>query len=246
MAFLAVARALSSSPRLFVSASKSWALSRQLAFRSPLTSRSSASSFEVTSRSPSAFAFAWPLWAMPFLASERSEFPNLISSVRLCFSVSKLFLELVSSFRSESSWDLALSRRSPRTSMMPPLWPWYTSASGAPRSSSSSPCPACWEPCTSAASFFSSAVLSREAWTIARRAPTTPPSPAIWSMEAPAPLAISFSRMPIARSRVPTTSESSASSAAKSLCSFARISVAAFRSASSRASSAASSSILVS
>mmetsp|Transcript_44728 Transcript_44728/g.116337 ORF Transcript_44728/g.116337 Transcript_44728/m.116337 type:complete len:234 (-) Transcript_44728:38-739(-) len=122
--------------------------------------------------------------------------------------------------------------------MMPPLWPSYAAASGAaspcasarPSWSSpwSSPCCELW---TSAVSLLASCELSMEAATMALSACTTFVARRSCSMEAP-PLRISRSRMPIARSIAPITSTSSASAAAKSFPSVARMVEAAFRSAS--------------
>mmetsp|Transcript_105568 Transcript_105568/g.278804 ORF Transcript_105568/g.278804 Transcript_105568/m.278804 type:complete len:533 (+) Transcript_105568:587-2185(+) len=239
--FLASARALSSSARDLVSSSKSCALDRQFWWRSSFVAMSVSSSLDVTARSPSAVAFACPLAAMPFLASSRSLLPNLMESSSDCFSISKLWVSAVSVFRAPSSCSWALSKRLWSTSTIPPLWPSYTAASGAPASSrlseSSSPCVAC----AKLASLLASAELKTEACTIAEIACTTLLTP-LGSCSIAAPC---FDRRLTARSSVPMMSTSSFSSASKSAFSFDLISTAALRSASSVARLAASSSTFV-
>mmetsp|Transcript_46746 Transcript_46746/g.121306 ORF Transcript_46746/g.121306 Transcript_46746/m.121306 type:complete len:329 (-) Transcript_46746:11-997(-) len=222
----------------------------QLACSAALVLSSEDMSLDVAARSPSASALAAPLAPRPFLASLRSVLPFLISSFRFCSRTWKFCKLEVSAFLRPSSCALALSSKSSSVAMMPPsccrpmpsAWPWYTSASGAPRSPSSSPdfCMS-WR---SAVSLPASLELSNEACTMAFSASTTL-APLTCSIEAEPILAISRSRMAMARFSVSITSTSSFSSAAKSACSLARISVAAFRSAVSSASSAANSSIFV-
>mmetsp|Transcript_14872 Transcript_14872/g.39667 ORF Transcript_14872/g.39667 Transcript_14872/m.39667 type:complete len:225 (-) Transcript_14872:41-715(-) len=110
--------------------------------------------------------------------------------------------------------------------MIPPLWPWYTAAAGAPGSAPSSPdCCIC---CSRPVSLPASEELIREAWTIAVRACVRAPAPFSCSMDAPC-----LSRMPMALSRVSMMSMSSAFSAEKSADSFSLMKVEALRSASS-------------
>mmetsp|Transcript_23071 Transcript_23071/g.49132 ORF Transcript_23071/g.49132 Transcript_23071/m.49132 type:complete len:218 (-) Transcript_23071:107-760(-) len=129
--------------------------------------------------------------------------------------------------------------------MMPPLWPLYTAAAGAPRlksdswSLSSEPC----ELCTNAVSRPASAELNTEAFTITLNACVM--LPAFFNCTKEPLLAISFSRSPMARCKVSMISESSFDSAPKSAASLPRISVAALRSASSVLMSAESCSTLV-
>mmetsp|Transcript_14869 Transcript_14869/g.39652 ORF Transcript_14869/g.39652 Transcript_14869/m.39652 type:complete len:232 (-) Transcript_14869:792-1487(-) len=86
MILFASAMALSSSPRLFCSASNVSAFSMQSEWRVALVLSSDARSAEVAARSPSASAFALELAASPFFASSKSAFPFLISSFRFCAS----------------------------------------------------------------------------------------------------------------------------------------------------------------
>mmetsp|Transcript_96094 Transcript_96094/g.253782 ORF Transcript_96094/g.253782 Transcript_96094/m.253782 type:complete len:352 (+) Transcript_96094:1013-2068(+) len=237
MAFLAVARALSSSPRLFTSASKSSAFSMQLECSVAFASWSACRSLDVAARSPSAVAFAPWLAARPFLASSMSLSPFLISSARPCFSISKLWTLAVSALRSPSSCFSAFSSKSLRASMMPPLCPSYVDAAGAPESSSSE-----FMVCSSPLSLLASVELSNDARTITERACVTLAVFLSCTNAAPPALAISRSRMLMARFSVSTISISSPSSASKSACSFSRMVVAALRSAVSLASSPARSS----
>mmetsp|Transcript_72890 Transcript_72890/g.193613 ORF Transcript_72890/g.193613 Transcript_72890/m.193613 type:complete len:301 (+) Transcript_72890:491-1393(+) len=214
MTFFASARALSSSLRLLVSASKSSALVMQLWWRSASVVVSSLSSPEVTFRSPSEVAFRSPLAARPCLASASSLAAYFIASSRLCFRSSKLCSELVSFFRASPSCSSAFSWRSSRVPTIPPLWPSYTVAAGAPRLPSS----ACWELWISAVSCFASAEVSAEASTSTPRASAMLFAPCNCIIDAP-PFCISFSRMPTARCSVSMTSASSACSTEKSLAS---------------------------
>mmetsp|Transcript_62711 Transcript_62711/g.164490 ORF Transcript_62711/g.164490 Transcript_62711/m.164490 type:complete len:252 (-) Transcript_62711:235-990(-) len=206
---------------------------------------SSARSLEVTSSSPSAVAFFSALADKSVLASVMSFVANSISSVRDCFSISKLCLAVVSLVLALSSWSFAFSRRLSRVSTMEPPWCLYTAGSGAPRESSESPSASATAalPCTSAVSLAASCEPSIEASTRTLTASRTLLAFCSWSM-APPPLRISRSRMPMARSIVEMMSTSSVSDAAKSATSFARMAIAAFRSASLVAMLEANSSIL--
>mmetsp|Transcript_92030 Transcript_92030/g.233991 ORF Transcript_92030/g.233991 Transcript_92030/m.233991 type:complete len:289 (+) Transcript_92030:1146-2012(+) len=243
MITFAFAIAANSSPRLFVSDSKSSALVMHSWCKSALAARSAFKSVEVVSRSPSAVALASLLCARPILAASRSLFAFLISSDKLCFNISKFWRFAVSVFLATSSWLLAFSERSFKVPTMFPLWLSYTAASGAPGSESVSVSESWLEVCTSAASLEPSAALITEASTMAESAEAKLLAFFTWSMDAP-PLAISRSKMPVARSSMLMVSTSSDSSAEKSARSLSRISVAALRSASSVAMSPAKSSIL--
>mmetsp|Transcript_72749 Transcript_72749/g.187704 ORF Transcript_72749/g.187704 Transcript_72749/m.187704 type:complete len:351 (-) Transcript_72749:16-1068(-) len=242
MAFLASASAFSSSARLLVSASKSCDLAMQSWCSVPLVSMSSASSLEVTSRSPSAVDLVSPCEASAFFVAARSFSAYLISSRSDWAIISKACLLDISLVRASSSCSLALSRRFSSASMMPPPWPLYTAAAGAPTSSLSSS--SLLSPfCTSAVSFAASCEPIMEASTMALRACIRPL--AFWTCTIAAPcFFISRSRMPMARSMVLMMSMDSFSATAKSATSFSRMLVAAFRSASLVPMLAASSSIL--
>mmetsp|Transcript_49010 Transcript_49010/g.136322 ORF Transcript_49010/g.136322 Transcript_49010/m.136322 type:complete len:280 (-) Transcript_49010:219-1058(-) len=231
MTSFALAMAASSSPRLFVSASKSSALVMHSWWRSPKDLTSAASSLEVTPRSPSALAFVAPAPAMPALASSISFWPYLISSLRDCCNISKAWVSAVSFFLAASSCSSASSMRPVNVSTMLSLWLSYTAPAGAPTSSPPL--------CTNAVILRASAVLIAEAWTKAFMACTRPAAFFNCSIAEP-PFLISRSMMEMARWRVSTVSESSFSDAAKAACSVSRMCIAALRSASSVESSEAS------
>mmetsp|Transcript_68421 Transcript_68421/g.193220 ORF Transcript_68421/g.193220 Transcript_68421/m.193220 type:complete len:285 (+) Transcript_68421:1147-2001(+) len=239
MITFAFAIAANSSPRLFVSDSKSSALVMHSRCMSPSAVVSLSRSLEVTPKSPSAPAFFSAAAAMFCWDAFISLSPNLISSVRDCFNISKACRSWVSFLRAPSSWSSAFSSRSDSTSTIPPLWPLYAAAAGVPGGASSSSL----ELCTKEARRLESAVLNMEPCTSTAKACVNVPAFLSWAMEAP-PFLSSRSKMPIARWRVPTTSTSSFSSAAKSVDSFALIPVAALRSASSTERSPASFSTL--
>mmetsp|Transcript_15260 Transcript_15260/g.40515 ORF Transcript_15260/g.40515 Transcript_15260/m.40515 type:complete len:284 (+) Transcript_15260:176-1027(+) len=228
MISLALAIAASSSARLLVSCSNSSALLMQSWWRSASAVMSPLRSLVVMPRSPSAAAFFSPDAAMLPFASDISLLPNLISSCRDCCIISKACRSAVSLSRASESCACAFSSMSWSTSTMPPLWPSYVAAAGAPGSASSD---RCWV-CTRAASFEASPVSIMLAETITERASARLLALWICIMDAPC-FFISRSRMPTARSMVSAISMSSFSEAAKASPSFARISVAAFRSCSS-------------
>mmetsp|Transcript_72915 Transcript_72915/g.211068 ORF Transcript_72915/g.211068 Transcript_72915/m.211068 type:complete len:250 (+) Transcript_72915:1005-1754(+) len=193
MTFFAVARAVSSSPRLFVSASKSSARVMHSWCRSARPLVSDASSLEVLDNSPSALDFFSPAAAMPALASSISFSPYRISSFNDCSMRSKACWSCVSFFRASSSCVSASSKRSERTCTMFPLWLSYTAAAGAP-GSSSSPRELLWR---NAEIWLASAVVSLEASTSTDRA--CPKLPALFNCTMDAPPCISRSRIPTAR-----------------------------------------------
>mmetsp|Transcript_7144 Transcript_7144/g.14449 ORF Transcript_7144/g.14449 Transcript_7144/m.14449 type:complete len:263 (+) Transcript_7144:625-1413(+) len=88
IAFLAAANALSSSPRLAVSASKSCALDMQSWCKLAFASVSAASSFFASANSPSAVDFFSVAAAMPFFASSNSFFAKRIASSSACRCIS--------------------------------------------------------------------------------------------------------------------------------------------------------------
>mmetsp|Transcript_8559 Transcript_8559/g.23872 ORF Transcript_8559/g.23872 Transcript_8559/m.23872 type:complete len:282 (+) Transcript_8559:1145-1990(+) len=236
MASLAPAMAPSSSPRLFVSPSKSSAFVMHSWCKSESPATSVARSLEVIARSPSAADFFSLAAAWPSLASAISLLANWISSFRPCSIISKACRSFVSLLRISWSWPSASSKRSVSVWTMSPLWLSYTAPAGAPASPSSD------EVCTRAAMRSPSAVLSIDARTNEPMDCAKLVAPLSWSMEAP-PFFNSRSKMPTARWRVSTTSMSSRSEASKTVCSLVRMSVAEFKSASSTWMSPASASI---
>mmetsp|Transcript_68237 Transcript_68237/g.203035 ORF Transcript_68237/g.203035 Transcript_68237/m.203035 type:complete len:237 (-) Transcript_68237:127-837(-) len=200
-------------------------------------------SFVVTPRTPFAVALLSPLFASPFFAAAMSLLADFTASSKLCWSISKLCSAAVSFFLASANWPSAFSRRLSRVEMMSLLWPSYTAADGAPKLASaelsSDPCMAC----TSAVSLAPSSELRADAWTRRPKACVTLEASFNCNIDAPL-FCISRSRMLMARFNVSMTSVNSLSSAAKSEASFARIWVAAFRSASSEAMLPESSSIL--
>mmetsp|Transcript_12009 Transcript_12009/g.30215 ORF Transcript_12009/g.30215 Transcript_12009/m.30215 type:complete len:266 (-) Transcript_12009:259-1056(-) len=233
---LALANAASSSPRLFVSASNSSAFVIQSWCKSDRPLISPARSLDVTWRSPSKAAFFSPAAAIPSFASFNSLLLYLISSFKDCSNISKAWVSCVSFFRAASSWSSDFSRRSVSVSKIPPLWLSYTAPAGAPMSSSS------LELCTSAVSRLASEVVIAEAETKTLSACAT--LAAFFNCNMEAPPFISRSMMPMARCKVSMISDNSFSSATKASFSLARISVAAFTSASSMAISPESCSTL--
>mmetsp|Transcript_17515 Transcript_17515/g.46668 ORF Transcript_17515/g.46668 Transcript_17515/m.46668 type:complete len:239 (-) Transcript_17515:267-983(-) len=195
-----------------------------------------AKSFDVMPRSPVALAFFSLAAAIPSFASLSSLLLYFSSSFKDCSNISKAWRSCVSFFRAASSWSSDFSRRSVSVSKMPPLWLSYTAPAGAPTSSSS------FELCTRAVSWLASEVLSAEAETKTLRACAT--LAAFFSCNMEAPPFISRSMMPMARCKVSMISDNSFSSATKASFSLARISVAAFTSASSMAISPESCSTL--
>mmetsp|Transcript_12014 Transcript_12014/g.30236 ORF Transcript_12014/g.30236 Transcript_12014/m.30236 type:complete len:239 (-) Transcript_12014:259-975(-) len=193
-------------------------------------------SFDVISRSPFAEAFFSLAAAMPSFASLSSLLLYFSSSFKDCSNISKAWVSCVSFFRAASSWSSDFSRRSVSVSKIPPLWLSYTAPAGAPMSSSS------LELCTSAVSRLASEVVIAEAETKTLSACAT--LAAFFNCNMEAPPFISRSMMPMARCKVSMISDNSFSSATKASFSLARISVAAFTSASSMAISPESCSTL--
>mmetsp|Transcript_41756 Transcript_41756/g.110312 ORF Transcript_41756/g.110312 Transcript_41756/m.110312 type:complete len:300 (+) Transcript_41756:1119-2018(+) len=256
MTAFAAARACNSSPRDFVSSSKSDALLMQLWCRSSRLLMSSVRSFFVMERSPSAVAFVSPASALSFFAASMSFLANFSLSSRDCFSIWKLCARCSSVFRRSSSCPSDFSRRlSIVSTMLPPLL-LYASGSGAPRAASSELSSAslssalAWDSssvpafCRSAVSFGVLSELRELASTMAVSACARLAAFLIWTSDAEL-LFISRSRMEMARSSMSTVSISSCSSLPKTFTSMARIRVAAFRSASSAAMAEDSSSIFV-
>mmetsp|Transcript_117776 Transcript_117776/g.380068 ORF Transcript_117776/g.380068 Transcript_117776/m.380068 type:complete len:261 (+) Transcript_117776:1190-1972(+) len=215
---------------------------RQSWWRSSSASESTFRAFDVVSRSPSPVAFASFDSARPIFASFMSFVANLMSSSNDCFSISKLWSAEDSFLRDSARFVCAFSRRLSSVSMMFPLWPSYAAAAGAPRARSSSPSSESCELCTSAASFSPSLELIAEACTRYLSASAMVLAVFVCSMDSP--FRISRSRTLMDRSSMSMTSDSSFSSVAKSAASFARISEADFKSASSPAMLVVSSSIL--
>mmetsp|Transcript_73457 Transcript_73457/g.208120 ORF Transcript_73457/g.208120 Transcript_73457/m.208120 type:complete len:288 (-) Transcript_73457:218-1081(-) len=244
MTRFASVRALSSSSRLLVEASKSCAFSVHCWWRSASAPESVFRSFFVTARAPSAVAFSSPLTPSACFAASMSLVANVMLSSSDCLSNSKACVLAVSVLRALDSWVLAFSRRLSRVPMMSPLWFSYTAAAGAPSSASSSLSPACCELCTNAVSVAPSAELSAVAWTRTSRAWATLAALFSCTIDAP-PFRISRFRMASARSRASTASMSSCSSESKIAFSLARIVVAALRSASSVAMLVARSSVFM-
>mmetsp|Transcript_91264 Transcript_91264/g.232265 ORF Transcript_91264/g.232265 Transcript_91264/m.232265 type:complete len:266 (-) Transcript_91264:265-1062(-) len=232
MTSLAFAMAANSSPRLFVSVSKSSALVRHSWCRVPLASTSVANSLEVASRSPSAPAFFSEAAAISCFASSISLFANLISSSKLCFNMSKFCTAVVSFLRRSSSCASALSDKPCKVSKMLPLLLSYPAAAGAPNASanwllSSSEPEDC---CMKEESFATSEVAINEACTMMSKA-LTKLSALLSCTNAAPPLFISRSMMPEAREIVSMVSMSSFSSVLKSFSSCSRIFFAPARSA---------------
>mmetsp|Transcript_13564 Transcript_13564/g.24509 ORF Transcript_13564/g.24509 Transcript_13564/m.24509 type:complete len:243 (-) Transcript_13564:136-864(-) len=161
----------------------------------------------------------------------------LMESSKLCTISSKFRTFAVSSFWAAVSCSCAFSNKSVSVETMPPLFDTYTSPAGAPVSASSSPC------CTKAVSFAASVELRADACTMTVSACATVSEFLICIIDAPP--AISFSRIPMARWRVPMISVVSFSVAAKSAASSALTLLAFARSVSSADMAAASSSTLV-
>mmetsp|Transcript_16158 Transcript_16158/g.42733 ORF Transcript_16158/g.42733 Transcript_16158/m.42733 type:complete len:209 (-) Transcript_16158:224-850(-) len=165
-----------------------------------------------------------------------------MESLRDCASSSKLCFPAVSWWRSSASWVSALLRRSSSTSMMPSLFCLYTSGAGAPKSSSVSS----EAPCTIATRRFLSLLPRDAASMTALSVFTISWTSLVFTCACTrAELRILRSRTLMARSSELMTSRSSASAAWNSADSLPRISVAAFRSASSCAMEPERSSIFV-
>mmetsp|Transcript_98032 Transcript_98032/g.285949 ORF Transcript_98032/g.285949 Transcript_98032/m.285949 type:complete len:211 (+) Transcript_98032:893-1525(+) len=122
MICFALVMAWISSLRLFVAASKSCAFVRQSLWRSARARVSTARSFVVTWRSPSAVALFSLLFASAFFESAMSLFAKLISSSKDCFSIWKLFSAAVSLFLASDCCASAFASRPSSVETMSLLW----------------------------------------------------------------------------------------------------------------------------